>query len=699
MNLEEFRQDIRDEVEASRIEFGDSPDAVFCRKISEMLRETSYLPDEEINSVFFQGTTYSRRKKMRVDGYLHDLADNSLYLFIVDYEIEDTTMTKTKASGCFSQVCAFANEVITNKDLDVDFSRPEAALIDLIKIEHAKENIHKYKLILLTNSIRSKTLIKIDNMHVGDIEAECQLWDIERIYEAFFSTQSREAIKINFLDYTEQGLPCIEAGSDPNRMYESYLCVIPGKVLADVYDKYGSRLLEGNVRSFLSTKGSVNKKIRSTIMNEPEMFLAYNNGVAATAKDVQFAKTDSGLKLTSVEDIQIINGGQTTASLSNTRFKDKADLNKVFVQMKLTKIGDMDQKSSEELIHNISRSSNSQNKVSEADFFATHPFHIEMEQISRRKKAPAVNGAQIQTTWYYERARGQYTQEQMRMTKAQRNAFERQNPKSQMMTKTDFAKFRMSWAGHPDIVSKGAQTNFMEYAKIISDKWESNKDVFNELYFQETVALAIMFKTLEKQISKETWYDSYRANIVTYSMALLHYKLNQKYSGMELDLIKIWNNQALPKTLINIFRDITHKVNDYITDDSRQVQNVTQWCKRAACWEGMKKTLEVELPDDLSEIFQSKLEKKKLEKAAQKDQSFVSKMEALGEVTKISGDTWKKVRKDALDCGLLKSDKLLKALKSAEKMPISIPTENQAELLVKLLNELHDEGKNYERIE
>lgn len=695
MDLAEFRQDIHNEIEASRIEFGESSDAVFCNKICEMLRETAYLPDEEVNSVFYSGFTYSKRKKMRVDGYLHDLADNSLYLFIVDYEYEDVSMTKTKATGCFGQLCAFANEVISNKELNVDPSRPESDLIDLIRSEHSKQNIYKYKLILLTNSLRSKTLIKIDNMDVDGIEAECQLWDIERIFEAFSSTQAREAIKIDFCDYVERGLPCIEAGADSHRKYESYLCVIPGIVLADVYEKYGSRLLEGNVRSFLSTKGSVNKKIRATILNEPEMFLAYNNGVAATAKDVQLARTESGLRLMGVEDIQIINGGQTTASLSNTRFKDKADLNKVFVQMKLTKIGDMDQTASEELIHNISRSSNSQNKVSEADFFATHPFHIEMEKISRRKKAPAVNGAQIQTTWYYERARGQYTQEQMRMTKAQRNAFERQNPKNQMMTKTDFAKFRMSWEEHPDIVSKGAQTNFMEYAKIISKKWEDDPTVFNELYFQETVALAIMFRTLEKQISQEDWYDSYRANIVTYSMALLHYKINQKYRGMELDLIRIWNNQSLPNSLVKIFKNITRKVNDYIVDDSREVQNVTQWCKRANCWEGMKKTVEVDLPDDLSEIFQSKLEKKKVVKQAQKEQNFISDVEALELVVKISGDTWKRIHQDAQTLGLIKSDKLLKALKCATKIPYVIPQEFQAKMLVELLNELRDEGKIY----
>ena len=204
----------------------------------------------------------------------------------------------------------------------------------------------------------------------------------------------------------------MEACSAATEQYRSYLCVIPGTVLADIYDTYGSKLLEGNVRSFLSTKVAVNKKIRTTILNTPRMFFAFNNGVSATAMDVVIENTDHGRFITSVRDFQIINGGQTTASLSNARYKDKASLEGLYVQMKLTAIDESSVDEADELIRNISRSSNSQNKVSDADFFASHPFHRRMEQISRHIFAPAVGGAQYQTRWFYERARGQYLQEQ-----------------------------------------------------------------------------------------------------------------------------------------------------------------------------------------------------------------------------------------------------------------------------------------------
>lgn len=213
-----------------------------------------------------------------------------------------------------------------------------------------------------------------------------------------------------------------------------------------VEHKYGSQLLEGNVRSFLSTKVAVNKKIRETILKCPSMFFAYNNGVSATAMDVQLERTAGGTHIVGARDFQIINGGQTTASLSNTRHKDKADLEGIYVQMKLTEIDESDMDRSTELVRNISRSSNSQNKVTDADFFSTHPFHIRMEQHSRRIFAPAESGAQYETKWFYERAKGQFLQAQMRLTPAKKRQFLLQNPKSKVITKTDFAKVRNTWS-------------------------------------------------------------------------------------------------------------------------------------------------------------------------------------------------------------------------------------------------------------
>ena len=118
--------------------------------------------------------------------------------------------------------------------------------------------------------------------------------------------------------------------------YDAYLGIVPGKFLADIYLKYGSKLLQGNIRAFLSVRGKVNKGIRDTIINHPENFFTFNNGIAIVARSVSFS--DDGTLITSLKDPQIINGGQTTASLANAIIKKEArhGMDNLYVPMKLT---------------------------------------------------------------------------------------------------------------------------------------------------------------------------------------------------------------------------------------------------------------------------------------------------------------------------------------------------------------------------
>ena len=466
--------------------------------------------------------------------------------------------------------------------------------------------------------------------------------------------------------------------------------------------KYGSRLLEGNVRSFLSTKRAVNKKIRATILNNPEMFFAFNNGIAATAKQLDIKDSDGQLFISAATDFQIINGGQTTALLLNASLKDKVPLEKmekIFVQMKLTQIGDMASDEQEKLISQISRSSNEQNKVSDADFFSTHRFHVEMEKISRRIFAPPVGSVQYQTKWFYERANGQYVQAQIKMTTAQKRNFQRENPKAQVMSKTDFAKFRMSWQEHPDTVSKGAQTNFVHFAKEIDAAWEKDDTQFNEHYFKETAALAILFKAVENLVSAQDWYKvskSYRANIVTYSLAIFHHALKKKFPDNELNLLAVWKAQEMPAAFKEIFEKITLEVNNFITGDDRLITNVTQWCKQAACWERMKKSLRVEIPENFSQHMIGFEKVKAEKKSAAEFQQTSFEVDAQTKVSSFSGATWRRIFNDASARNLIANISEQSALKSAMKIPEKIPATFQCEKLLLLLKRLEENGLTYE---
>jgi len=457
--------------------------------------------------------------------------------------------------------------------------------------------------------------------------------------------------------------------------------------------KYGSQLLEGNVRSFLSTKVAVNKKIRETILKCPSMFFAYNNGVSATAMDVQLERTAGGTHIVGARDFQIINGGQTTASLSNTRHKDKADLEGIYVQMKLTEIDESDMDRSTELVRNISRSSNSQNKVTDADFFSTHPFHIRMEQHSRRIFAPAESGAQYETKWFYERAKGQFLQAQMRLTPAKKRQFLLQNPKSKVITKTDLAKVRNTWSEMPHIVSKGAQTNFMKFAELIDEAWTTNDSQFNERYFTESVALVILFKHLEALIPRQEWYEQgYRANIVTYSLALLHQLIRKQFKNMELDLQSIWQRQSVPESVTKALEQIAEQVFYRITDPNRPTINVTQWCKREGCWNSVQE-INLILPAEFSSVLIGKTEVRAAEKEARKDQKVLSETEAQVKVLQYSADQWKKLSAFAMQKRMASPDENM-ALKYACQIPNKMPSGYQSQRLLALLDRALSEGFN-----
>lgn len=687
MNYMEFREEFLEDIRSDAAITGAGTCASFVSGMANYLIEAEVLSDF---TPAYKKDTGKSNKIYRVDGYALDEIDFTLNLMIADFDgFETKTMAKTEVKSALSRITYFV-DLALNSTLyrEVEVSTPCSDLIDLLRTN--REKIRKYRILILTDSELSATIKNIEEFEIDGKPAECQIWDIERLFRVCCSETGRQIIEIDFKEYMKYGIPCLETTGMESNIYTSYLCIIPGQVLADVYDKYGSSLLEGNVRSFLSTKVAVNKKIRETILKCPNMFFAFNNGVSATALDVKIEDSPIGKVITSAKDFQIINGGQTTASLSNTRHKDKCSLDEIFVQMKLTQMGNMDENEASDLVRNISRSSNSQNKVSDADFFATHPFHIRIEQFSRRIFAPAVYGVQYETKWFYERARGQYLQAQMRMTPAKKKQFQLQNPKDKVISKTDLAKYRNSWAGLPHVVSKGAQTNFMKYAEIIDEKWQENDLRYNEKYFTDSVALAILFKHLEQLIPKQSWYEQgYRANIVTYTIAFFHKCLIDQFPGYDLDLQMIWNKQAVPEILNKPLADIAKLVYDKITDEDRLTVNVTQWCKRDECWKRVK-NMEYHLPSNVSIALIDKTTVKKEEKEAKADQKLISGAEAQAKVVSFSAEQWvraKSFAKDKMLMGPIEETAIEIACRIPSKIPNSFQSEKLLELLIKLENE------------
>ena len=691
MDTQEFRKDFLEDIKADAAATGEGSCASFVASFARYLQEAEYLL--EFTASYYEGVG-KRNRKLRVDGYAYDEFDKTMSLIIADYDGSeiDRILAKTQAKQLQDRLLYFVDDA-QNSPLhrEVEMSRPCSDLVDLLR--EKRTEIRKYQLLVFTTANISATITKLESDDIDGVSSECQIWDIERLFKVCGSDTGRHIIEINFKEHSMHGIPCLEASGTATKDFKSYLCIIPGTVLADIYDKYGSSLLEGNVRSFLSTKVAVNKKIRATILNYPERFFAYNNGISATAMNVQIESTPQGQRLVFARDFQIINGGQTTASLSNARFKDKRDLSAIFVQMKLTVIEQTLEEEATELVQNISRSSNSQNKVSDADFFSTHPFHVRMEHCSQRLYARAVGGSQFDTKWFYERARGQYLQKQMRLTPAEKRKFLLQNPKNQLITKTDLAKVRNTWKGLPHIVSRGAQTNFAEFADTTNEEWNEKDDglLFGDRYFQETVALFLMFRYTEAMVSNQTWYQQgYRANIVTYTIALLHKLIQKQFEKQDLDLMAIWSRQAIPNVVQTALIELSELVYGKLTDPLRGVENVTQWCKRDGCWDSVQ-SIDYKLSADIEVCLIGRDEMRIATREAKADQRIVSDTEVMTKVVEIPTEQWQNALAFATDKRMVSPDEMT-ALRIAGQIPNKMPTPTQCKKLISVLERLAEEG-------
>jgi len=691
MELTDFRKDYLENVKMFAAADNAGTASTFVKTVLEDLQDINVISDFE--ECFSTGKYV--RKNYRVDAYSFDEYDYSMSLFIAEYDGEDEveTLTLTEANVLFEKLNTFLDGALNgNFRHEMEISTPAYDLVErIVNLEHT---IRKYKFFIVTDKAMSGKISTLELGRINDISIEYNIWDIQRLYRVMSTGDGHEPVEIDFLKITGKGLPCLEASDASTDDVKCLLCVIPGEILADLYDTYGSTLLEGNVRSFLSAKGNVNKNIRKTILEadgeSKRMFFAYNNGISATATSVQTVSEAGGTYVTSINNLQIVNGGQTTASLSNTRYKDKADLSGIYVQMKLTVIPNHEQ--AQILIPKISRGSNSQNKVSDADFFSNHEFNIRMQQISRRLYAPAVNGLQYETHWFFERSRGQYEQEQSKMTQAEKKKYQMQNPKDQKITKTDFAKYQNSWKEYPYFVSLGAQKNFTKFANFIVDEWDKDDVQFNEQYYRDTVAVAIIFKCIDKLVPKQDWYEKgYKANIVVYTLAYLHFMIQKQFPGYGLNTRLIWDKQVVPDQLFDELVKMIKFVFLHITDENRPITNVTEWCKKEQCWITLKAKNYI-LGEKIKEILLDREEVKKEKSNGRKDQYLVSGIQVQAEVVSKGQEYWEK----ALAWGKEKkclTEIDISFLMSATKMNMGrIPSEKQCQRIVNIEAKLIDEG-------
>lgn len=604
MTQEEYFQDFMQDIYA-RAEAGSQfNEPVFVERMCDFLVEQAVL--EEYTQISYKKETAG----IKLDAWEYMAGNGILTLIVSEFVEQLETLTQKGAEKIFKRATRFFE-----KSLDQQFysrleeSDPAWTLArSICKIQ---ASITKVRIIILTNALLSSRLQSINESKLKGFKCFFDIWDMERLYRIETSGAGKESIVIDFCQEYGKSLPCLPAFTGTGT-FQSYLLAVPGELMASLYEKHGERLLEQNVRTFLQFRGSVNKGMRDTILNEPRMFFAYNNGITATAEEIETDIENGSERIKLIKNLQIVNGGQTTASLYTALIKSKANLEHVYVQMKLTIVPS---EQLEQVVPNISQYANTQNKVNAADFSSNTPFHLRIEDFSRRLWAPSIEGGLKETHWYYERTRGQYANAQASLTNAQKKEFLSRNPRMQMFSKTDLAKFHYSWEKQPHIVSLGAQKNFAKFVSEISNEWDKNEQQFNELYFKELIAKAIIFRFLDKSLMKQAWYGGYKANIIAYSIAKFSELI--AHTGKHLDLLLIWKRQRLTEVTQNHLLSIAKDVNDCIQDTPEGITNVTEWCKKPQCWINVQRidyTLESELLSELIDSSQQSSKQKVVKK-------------------------------------------------------------------------------------
>lgn len=681
MNVDEFAQELLQDVLSDSDAASKYVEDVFFQRSCEILMDGGEL--DCADRVSYRSPT----RGIRVDGYAGDPSDSSciLTLIVLDFHtsLSVSSLSGREMDASFRRVSNFLRHSLNARWREaLEETSPAFGLADLIA--YRWEDIDKVRLLLIGNRLLSE---RVDGKPAEVIEGKpvtYSVWDIRRLCAQATSRYGREDLEIDLSSEFGGAVPVLRV-DQYDAEHLSYLTVIPGAVLGEIYDRWGARLLEQNVRVFLQARGKVNRGIRSTLENEPSMFFAYNNGITATAEEVDIRKSGDQELLYRMKNFQIVNGGQTTASIHAAKLR-KDDLSTAFVQMKLSVVS---AERASVLVPRISEYANSQNRVTAADFFSNHPFHIRIEAFSRRIYAPSPDGTFRQSKWFYERARGQYADARANLSRAKRRKFDLEYPRSQLFSKTDLAKFLNVWEGRPHEVSLGAQKNFAAFAQRIGQSWRKAPNDFNETWYRETIAKAIVFKSTERIVTSQPWYQGgYRANIVAYTIARISESICER--NKVLDFEAIWRRQSIGPRMTETIAQIALLVHGVLTDPPEWTSNVTEWAKKQACWDRIQ-LLPVEIPRSLESELISTDEHRDAARYARKEQRTLNGIEAQIAVVNAGGRFWDA----AMDWGNarnLLTPTEIDILSIAARIPHQTPTDRQSTKAMAALAKLQSQG-------
>ena len=511
---------------------------------------------------------------LKLSGFsISDEADQ-LDLFVSLYSNTDTIqpIAKEETFEAAKQCLQFLKKCVEGR-LAKAIDETDEVYPLAITIQGSYANLEQIRIYVLTD--RQAKVKNFKPQEVKGKSVRLEVMDIERLHRHWSEGKPRDELVVNFEKVSGSPLPCVFVpGTSAD--YDYALTVIPGEALRFIYEKYGARLLEANVRSFLSVTGKVNKGIRDTLRSNPERFMAYNNGIVLVADEAKIGETsEGGPGILWLKGMQVVNGGQTTASIYFTKRKNpEVDLSRVRVPAKVIILRSDDPATEEALISDISRYANTQNAVRQSDLSANKPFHIELEKLALNTYCP--DGV---SRWFYERAAGSYNTMLARegTSPAQQKKIKEAIPTSRKITKTELAKYLHAWNLKPYLVSLGAQKNFEKFMEDMKPEEGQTAIVLPDVTtYKNIISKAIIFKKTHSLV--RPMFTAYQANVAAYLVSVLSYILGDK-----IKFEKIWEKQDISNELRNQLEVWAKEVNNFLHSSSNG-RMISEWAKKPECW-------------------------------------------------------------------------------------------------------------------
>lgn len=609
MKIQEFLNYRKELLGNSKDDEGFVQQTQLLSQILPLMVDAKLLDSEDWNDCYFLNPA----DNLKINGYTVNESSERLQLFIVDETSIDLTAsdkelqisTKGTYDNQFKRVTRFLNKAIKgylNEEVqDADPIRP---LLSQLSSSTGAEQFDVIEIFLISATATTETRgsmpqpkrieFEDENISVSytrnreRIKKELliikKLVDLNFLYDVLISQGNREALVIDFESLFDYKIEVIKAAEEEN--FESFLCVLPAYILSDLYKRYSSRLLEKNVRSFLQFKGA-NKGIRETIRISPEKFIAFNNGITitSTAKEVESKNGKTFIK--SLTDFQIVNGGQTTASIYFTQ-RDGFPIEKVKVMAKINVARDVTEEGLNSLISDISKFSNSQTKVSNVDLSSRSPQLNKIKALSESIVTPSGR------KWFFEKSRGEFNTK-LRIAGSNKARIENEYPKNYRFTKEQLGKYFTAWGDQPYVVKKGGEKVFRYFLEEITGELRGKKTVIiNRDFYEDLISKIILFTHLEKIYGQgKKSMGQIRSAVVPYTISIIYIHTDGAKQGKKFDLSKIWKKEKLDDDLVTFFTELMELMNGLIKNYSES-EDYGEYAKNKKLWENISESKEIE---------------------------------------------------------------------------------------------------------